>query len=125
MQQHVRILGWIFIAYGALFLIVAAIAAFFLIGGGLISGDRDAMVITSGIALLLTCIFGVLSIPMLVTGSGLLKFRPWARIAAIVLGVLQIMSFPIGTALAVYTLWVLLNAQTEPLFRGGTLVTSA
>lgn len=116
MQQHVRILGWIFVAYGALLLLIPIVAGVFIVGGGLISGDRDAMLITSGVALLIGCIFAVLSIPMIITGSGLLKFRQWARILAIILGVLQILSFPFGTALAIYALWVLLNAESEPLF---------
>lgn len=47
---------------------------------------------------------------------GLLHFRPWARILAIILAVLHIFSFPFGTALAIYTLWVLLSSETQPLF---------
>jgi hypothetical protein len=41
-------------------------------------------------------------------GWGLMQHQPWARIAAIVLGVLAIFHPPLGTALGIYTLWVLL-----------------
>jgi len=37
---------------------------------------------------------------------------------AIIVGVLHILSFPLGTILGIYTLWVLLNVETEALFRG-------
>jgi glucose uptake protein GlcU len=47
---------------------------------------------------------------------GLLERREWARILTIILGVLHLLGFPIGTALGVYTLYVLLNDQTKPLF---------
>ncbi len=63
-----------------------------------------------------SCILLIISIPGFIAGIGLLKFRQWARILAIILAVLNILSFPLGTALAIYTFWVLLNAQTAPLF---------
>jgi len=57
---------------------------------------------------------GVLS---LVTGLGLLTRQPWARMLAIVLGALGLIDIPIGTALGIYTLWVLLPAKSEEQYR--------
>jgi hypothetical protein len=37
----------------------------------------------------------------------LLQRKPWARVLAIVFGVLALLKFPFGTALGIYTLWVL------------------
>jgi hypothetical protein len=45
-------------------------------------------------------------------GLGLTQKRPWARAAAIVLGVLALFHPPFGTALGVYTLWVLLSDES-------------
>src|SRR5690348_14834146 len=42
------------------------------------------------------------------TAWGLFERRPWARILALVLGILALLRFPFGTALGIYTLWVLL-----------------
>lgn len=39
---------------------------------------------------------------------GLLERQPWARILGIVIGFLALLRFPFGTALGIYTLWVLL-----------------
>jgi zinc-ribbon domain len=39
---------------------------------------------------------------------GLYEKRPWARILGIVLGFLVLIRIPFGTALGIYTLWVLL-----------------
>jgi hypothetical protein len=41
----------------------------------------------------------------------LLKHQSWARIAAIVLGIVSLLHPPFGTALGIYTLWVLLSDQ--------------
>ena len=48
---------------------------------------------------------------------GTARFRPWARVLTIVLSALHLLSIPFGTILGVYGLWVMLNAQSEPLFR--------
>src|SRR5579863_2189444 len=49
----------------------------------------------------------------LAAGWGLLDRRPWARMLAIVIGCLSLLSFPFGTALGIYTLWVLASAGAD------------
>jgi hypothetical protein len=39
--------------------------------------------------------------------------EPWARVMALVLGFISLFNLPFGTALGVYTLWVLLPAQSQ------------
>src|SRR6266852_3303715 len=46
-------------------------------------------------------------------GWGLLQRQPWARTIAIVLGILALFHPPFGTALGIYTLWVLLAAESR------------
>ena len=46
-------------------------------------------------------------------GVGLLQRAPWARILALVMGFISLLSFPFGTALGIYTIWVLLAAGAE------------
>ena len=58
----------------------------------------------------------MLSLPGIITGIGLLRLRPWARIAGIVLSILGLMAMPIGTIVGVYGLWVLFSKDTERLF---------
>ena len=53
----------------------------------------------------------------IVAGWGLLTRQSWARMLAIVLGFLNLIHVPFGTALGVYTLWVLLPAQSEQEYR--------
>jgi hypothetical protein len=43
----------------------------------------------------------------LATGFGLLNRRPWGRVLAIIAAILALLKFPLGTALGIYTLWVL------------------
>ncbi|HEV7426485.1 MAG TPA: hypothetical protein VGQ46_08965 [Thermoanaerobaculia bacterium] len=121
MRDHVRILAWCFIVYSAIIVMVGLGIGAIVLFGGAISGDHQAMFITGAVGAAIACFLTVIALPGIVAGIGLLKMRPWARVVAIIVGVLHILSFPFGTALGAYTLWVLLNAETEAMFRGQTL----
>src|SRR5690349_5890427 len=53
----------------------------------------------------------------LAAGIGLLQRAEWSRMLAIVLGCLSLINAPFGTAIGVYTLWVLLSPNAEADFR--------
>jgi hypothetical protein len=119
METHVKVAGWLWTIMGALSLLGALCAVVSIAGGGLISGDQDAILATSIVATVsggLLVLSGALN---LVAGIGLLKLKSWARILALILAVLNLLAFPIGTVLGIYTLWVLLTKDTELLFHGG------
>ena len=54
--------------------------------------------------LLILAVFGVTH---LVLAWGLFERQPWARFLGIILGILALVRFPLGTVLGIYTLWVL------------------
>ena len=74
------------------------------------------MFVTGAVGVAIAGFLIVLSLPGIIAGLGLLKFRPWARILAIIVGALHLLSFPLGTALGVYTLVVLLNNEAPAVF---------
>jgi len=49
----------------------------------------------------------VMSAAAILAGYGLLTRRSWGRAFALVLGILALLKIPFGTALGIYTLWVL------------------
>jgi hypothetical protein len=116
MQQHVKVLAWLYIIYSVVIVLIGLIVLVILGGAGAVSGDREAMFITSAVGISIAAFLLLLSIPGIIAGIGLLKYRSWARIMALVLGALHLFSFPLGTALGIYRFWVLLNEQTKPLF---------
>ena len=68
------------------------------------------------------CIAGfllILSAPSIIGGWGLIKGKSWSRVLMIVISALHLLSFPIGTALGIYGLWVLLNEQSRQFLDGG------
>lgn len=124
-NQHLKTVGVLWIIYAVFRLCetfwIFAIGRTFLpgfieqIAGGVDgwpAGFPLAGLISHGleIAGMWVAIFAVLE---LVTGWGLLDRRPWARILALVLGFLALLRFPFGTALGIYTIWVLLPSTSE------------
>lgn len=59
----------------------------------------------------------VLGMPGVVPGIGLLRRRTWGRILALVVAVLDLANFPIGTAIALYSFWLLLQQEAEAYFQ--------
>ena|SRR5438874_865111 len=116
MRQHVPILGWCFVVYHAILALIGICVGVIVVVAGAISGERHAMLITGTVGVFVAGLLIVLSLPGIICGLGILKFRPWARILAIILGVLHLLSFPFGTALGVYTLVVMMNAEVATLF---------
>jgi hypothetical protein len=55
---------------------------------------------------------GVKGILSIVAGWGLLQRETWARALTIVMGFLGILHIPLGTALGIYTIWVLLPNES-------------
>jgi hypothetical protein len=47
-----------------------------------------------------------ISIPTLIAGVGLLTRQGWAPLFALIVGCLKLFSFPIGTAMGVYAIWI-------------------
>jgi predicted nucleic acid-binding Zn ribbon protein len=60
------------------------------------------------------------SVAGIAAGIGLLQRAPWARVLALVLGFLSLLSPPFGTALAIYTLWVLLSQDSNEEYQALT-----
>ena len=122
MDTHVKVLGALQIALGAFGLFAAAMLLV-LFGGaaGLVgaSGDADAAIAMPFIGITGVALVGflvVLSLPSIIIGIGLLRLRPWARIAGIVISVFGLMMIPFGTIVGVYGVWVLFSKETERLF---------
>lgn len=113
-QAHLRLLGILWLALSALDAVFGVMAI-------ILANSVFSRWGPSGIPLFLHPLIAGLGIFSVVkaglgflAGWGLLNHQPWARLLAIVLGVISLFfHIPFGTALGVYTLWVLLPAASE------------
>jgi len=118
--RHIKILASLWLVYGVLRFM--AMAWIFLIGRTILPSFVQDIVVGAGpfpshfplsrlisgglmFAGLASGVFGIL---YLVAAWGLFERKPWARILTLVIGFIVLIRFPFGTALGIYTLWVLL-----------------
>lgn len=122
MATHVKVIAAIFLCFGTLLAVLTVLAPAILTGlAGMIgaSGDPDAAVGATVLGLAgiaASLFFGVLAAAFLLTGWGLLKLKPWARIVGIVMAAVCLTNFPFGTAFGIYALIILFKKDTEALF---------
>ncbi len=126
MKRHADFLGLLYLAWGALFTLVG-VAGLALAGGALaIARDGGPVCVGSSLAAGLTAVtLGAIAIIALLwgvlhvwLGASLRRYRPWARLIALALAVINLVFFPFGTALGGYACWVLLNEEGSALYAG-------
>lgn len=112
MESHKRILGILYIATGFLLLFGMIFLSIFLsmfIPWIADAAGDDQWVFTwlvPFIRLVAIFICVAIALPSLIAGWGLLNNRSWAMTLALIIGCLRLFSFPIGTAIGIYTIWV-------------------
>jgi hypothetical protein len=112
-EQHLRLLGILWIAYALLHAIGGGILLIIAntIFGRYSNGEHAAFLhpLLTGIACFILLKGGV----SLIAGFGLLERQSWGRPLALVMAFIALLNVPFGTALGVYTLWVLMSPQAD------------
>ena len=121
MKAHLNVVGLIDLVTGTLFTVLAVLVSLGVLlfalwfNGAPVWRAEDAVYVFA-IVLGISAVFFAIGISSLLAGIGLLKQKRWARILAILVAILALTSFPLGTAAGIYTLWVLTQRETEALF---------
>ena len=100
-----QVLGWLTIVIGVIMGIVFIIIG---IGAGA-GGDEGAAVgaaFGAGMGIFMLILMVIVGIVYLITAKGIANKKNWAKILGIIMAVLSLFSFPIGTALGI---WMLIN----------------
>ncbi len=132
MGKHIQMAGILNIVYrsitflGGIFLLF--LTAFFwrlfdyLVGTGEIRPDEVPMELVKLVPIVLTFV-GIwvilVSIVGIVAAAAVLKRKEWGRILLLVISFFSLIRIPLGTALGVYSIWVLLKDETIRMFNPG------
>ena len=123
-SSHVDFLGTLFIVWGLLTALIGlstlalgigAVAIITSSGRGGPSGHLAAG-LTAAAFTTLAIIALVWGIAHVMVGVPLRRHRPGARLMALLLGSVDLVLLPYGTALGVYAMWVLLHEESKRLF---------
>lgn len=122
-NNHAKILGVIFLIMGGLIVLgVIGVLIFLLAMGGLASVNANGsdavpivvMFLLFGGITLFTLIF---AIPQLIAGWILLKGNGKGQIWLLVSAIINVLNFPIGTAIGVYAFWFMFGDEGKRYFR--------
>lgn len=123
MPAHVDFVGILFIVWGILTALVGLSTLALGIGAVAIiasasraGGAQVAAGLTTAAFITLAIIAMIWGTAHIAVGLPLRRRRPWARLLALMLGAVDLLLLPYGTALGCYALWVLLNEDGKKLF---------
>jgi hypothetical protein len=121
MEKHVHLLGVFWIVHGGLVLIGGIIIFALLFGLSFIPAmDSEGTTVLRVVGIIVGGLLWLLSVPKIIAGVGLLKRMEWARILTLILSFLALFNIPLGTALGIYSLAILLRDDTTQLFQPRT-----
>lgn len=112
---HLRLLGILWLAVST-FRFVPGLILLVMVDHGMFRND-GAPPFLSPLMEGLAAVLLILALAGVVTGWGLLAKQPWGRMVAIVLGAVNLIDMPFGTALGIYTFWVLLPVESEQQYQ--------
>jgi hypothetical protein len=117
MEKHISVVAALHIGLS----IIGIVLGFFLFFGlnlaGSITNDHQATEILSIISKVLTVFVLMVSIPGIIAGIGLIRKKEWARVLTLVLSVLDLLHFPLGTAIGIYSIWALVQPEVMEQFK--------
>ncbi len=117
MERHINIVAAIQLGFSILGIILGIFVyiLLFVIGGFV--DESQAQTVIFVIAKIAFAFIILLSLPGIVAGIGLLKRKEWARILSLILGVIDLINFPLGTAIGIYTIWAMVQPEVIQQFK--------
>ena len=122
MRQHLTIVAVLHVLLSAfglftgMVVLLSSVAAGALVGVG---GSGLAGLVAGTVGSIVAIVLIGLALPGLALAWGVHRRREWARPLGLVLGVLHLVNIPFGTAIGIYTIWVMLQPETESLLAEG------
>jgi hypothetical protein len=122
LKSHVDFLGTLFIVWGLLTVVIGVSTLALGVGAVALitSAGREGNQVAAGLAAAAFTTLAFIAIGWgtvhVVVGVPLRRYAPWSRLIALMLGSVDLLLLPYGTALGVYALYVLLNENGKRLF---------
>jgi hypothetical protein len=118
MQDHIKVIGILWVICGVLSLCLALVAFLFFFGVAQIPNVEN---VEPGflrvIGFIVSSFLALIGLPKIIGGLGLIQHKEWARILMLVISFISLVNFPFGTALGVYSMIVLFNPETVRMFQ--------
>lgn len=119
MEKHINVVAALHIGYSIFGIIVGTLLFVILYFAGNLADDNEARFILNIVGNVIMVLFAIISLPGIIAGIGLFKRKEWARILTLIISVIDLFSFPIGTAVGIYSVWALIQPEVIQEFKPG------
>ena len=120
MRSHVSLLGLLQLTWGGMGLLLGASLLLLALAAAAIARQPDADPLTAGATAMVFVVFAIAVAAggwaSIWAGQALRRYRSQGRTGALLLALMNLFVLPFGTALAIYTFWVLLHNEVRALF---------
>jgi hypothetical protein len=111
MHKEIELLGALHIAISILYTVVFSAIYAVLFSKGFFS-DKES---SANIQLVIFAVVGIFLLLFAISGViaalGTIRSRPWAQMMILILGCLELICVPLGTALGIYTIWIFMHSE--------------
>ncbi len=118
LSKHAKTIAFLYIIIGGATLVLGCLTILFSITGGLAlmfqeGASRGIGAFIAEFGLLIGVILAICGLPELLAGYGIFKRAIWGSILGIIVSILYVPGFPVGTLLGVYGIWALVFAEDK------------
>jgi hypothetical protein len=117
MERHINVVAALHIGMSVLGILLGIFVFIVLFFIGDLSDDHQAQFVLSVVGKVAFGFIILVSIPGIIAGIGLFKRKEWARILTLILSVIDLVNFPFGTAVGVYSIWALVQPEVVEQFK--------
>lgn len=113
LTRRIDLVGYLHIGYGALLLLISGLMLLAVTVGAIVLPSLATWVASTGGGITAALLLAALGLPSMVAGISLIRRASWARLLLIIISIIDLFSFPFGTALGAYSLYILLKERTR------------
>lgn len=113
LTRRIDLVGYLHVGYGIALMLLSILTVLTVTVGALVLPGIAAWATGVGATVTTGLILGVVGLPSIVAGVLLIRRTDWSRMMVIVLSVFDLFSFPVGTALGGFSLWILLKERAR------------
>ena len=116
MKKHITTIAILHIGLSCFCALLGIFLMTLLTSIGLIVHNEEAQSILQLIGVSLGSFLVIISIPSIIGGIALLRYQEWGRILILIISAIDLLNFPLGTALGIYSIWILVQPETGAIF---------
>lgn len=113
LTRKIDLVGYLHVGYGMAITLLSFVVVLTVTAGAILLPALAAWAAGLGASVTTGLLLLAVGLPSMIAGTLLIRRTAWSRGLVIILSVIDLFSFPIGTALGAFSLWILLKEQAR------------